>query len=235
MKNVALLFLLILITTGCATVPIPTVSLDKTTITTNKQEMTIGLVSTPYPEIDTSVPGADCLLCFAVASGIISDITEHVKTLDSDLDTLNNLMLNKIKNQGFRIKMVSDKFDFNALKSVEANEKTPQLARYDFKPLASKHNISHLLVLNITSHGIVRNFANYVPTSPPFAAIYGSAYLVDLNKNEYVWYENIRNTLNAEGEWDNPPSFPELTNAYYSVLESTKDSLQQAFSFENNE
>ena len=40
--------------------------------------------------------------------GIISDITRHVKTLDSDIDTLNILMLNKIKQQGFNIKMVSD-------------------------------------------------------------------------------------------------------------------------------
>jgi hypothetical protein len=233
MKKLLAAMIFVFIISGCTTNPIPSVNLDKTVISTDKPNITIGIVSTPYPKIGTSVPGAGCLLCFAVAKGIVSGITKHVKTLDADVDTLTTLMLNKVESQGLDVKLISDEFDLSTLESIKANENTPRLARYDFKSLAAKHNISHLMVLDIKSHGIVRNFSNYVPVSPPYAAVYGSAYLVDLNSNEYVWFKYIEKTLNTNGEWNSPPSFPELTNAYYSVMESTKDELQEVFAFED--
>ncbi len=235
MKYVILGFICIsALISGCATLPpVEPLSLNKNTISQQKQDIKIGIVSTKTPEISTIYPGAGCLLCLAVASGAHSGLSKHVKTLESDVPDLDNMLYEKIKDQGFDVKLITEEFKLSDASKIEVKKEQTHLARRDFRTLGKEHDVTHIIFIGVTHHGVVRNYSSYVPTSPPYASVTGSVYMVDLATNTYVWHNTINNKLNAEGAWKTPPSYPELTNAYYSVVESTKDSILEAFDLES--
>lgn len=86
------------------------------------------------------------------------------------------------------------------------------------------------MVFNITTLGISRTYADYFPTSDPKALLQGSGYLVNLSNNTYEWYLPVNVTKSTDGNWDEPPKFPGLTNAYFQALEIGKDSFLKPFS-----
>ena len=64
----------------------------------------------------------------------------------------------------------------------------------------------------------------------PKAEIVGSVYLVNTTNNAYEWFSPISITIGADGEWDESPDFPGLTNAYYQAIETTRDKILKPFS-----
>jgi hypothetical protein len=101
-------------------------------------------------------------------------------------------------------------------------------ARRDFSAYAEK-GITHLLVIDIEMIGVERMYTSYVPTSDPKAIFKGSAFLVDVTTNEYEWFKHIEHYRSAEGEWDESPDYPALTNAYYQVLAEARADVISEF------
>jgi hypothetical protein len=85
------------------------------------------------------------------------------------------------------------------------------------------------LVISITSLGFLRTYSAYIPTSPPKGLLEGVGYMVNLKTNNYEWYERVTIIKSADGNWDEPPQFPGLTNAYFQTLELGKDSFLRTF------
>ena len=182
-----------------------------------------GVVVAKLPVVDTSFPGAGCLLCLAAASIANSELTAHAKTLPSeDLATLNIQVADILRKKGAKVTMI-DTFDISAL--PDSSKAAPNFARKDFTGLKAKYKVDKLLVILISMAGIERNYASYVPTGDPKAKVAGASYIVNLNDNSLEWYMPINVLKSSDGKWDEPPKFPGLTNAYYQVLELTKDQL----------
>lgn len=57
------------------------------------------------------------------------------------------------------------------------------------------------------------------------AVLRGLMYIVNLNDNSYEFYEVINETKVAGEEWDEPPNYPGITNAYYTVVELGKNNI----------
>jgi len=78
--------------------------------------------------------------------------------------------------------------------------------------------------------GVERSYSSYIPNGSPHAYLTGKGYLVNLSNNTYEWYRPVRIVRGAEGDkWDEPPKFPGLTNAYFQVLEMSKDEFVKPF------
>ena len=99
----------------------------------------------------------------------------------------------------------------------------------DFHGFQQKYAIDKLLVIDITTLGMLRNYSGYIPTSDPKGVLQGSGYLVNLKTNVYEWYLPVNVTKSAIGKWDEPPKFPGLTNAYFQAMEEGKDSFLNSF------
>ena len=84
-------------------------------------------------------------------------------------------------------------------------------------------------VMEVNTLGIRRNYSAYFPTGEPSAVLHGAGYIVNLNNNMYEWYSGVHNTKNSDGKWDEPPTFPGLTNAYFQVVETSKDNFLKPF------
>lgn len=217
---------LVVFLSGCASAPQQPVHLTRDSVAA--QSGRIGVVMTAIGNPDTRFPGADCLFCIAAASIANSSLTTHTKSLTAeDLPDLKKRVADLLRKQGADVSIIDETLDLKALKDFDA--KQANQARKNFAPLQQKYQVDKLLVIDIAALGFIRSYSAYIPTSDPLAQVNGTGFLVNLKTNAYEWYLPLNITKSAEQNWDEPPKFPGLTNAYYQALELGKDQILDAF------
>jgi hypothetical protein len=207
---------------GCAAAPQLPVPLASETLSSKTSR--VGVVMTPLPKVDTHLPGAGCLLCLAAASIANGKLTTHTQKLPyEELPKLKNDVADLLRKKGTDVTVIAEDLNVDTLPSYAT--KGPNIATKDFSPLQKKYNIDKLLVININTLGMVRTYSSYIPTSDPKGVLEGTGYLVNLNNNTYEWYLPVNITKSADNNWDEPPDFPGLSNAYFQALEMGRDSF----------
>lgn len=207
---------------GCAGTPQGPVALNHAELV--KPEVRIGVAMTTVPPVDTHLPGADCLLCYAAASMANSSLTSHAKTLPSDeLKQVKDQVAEILKKRGAKVRVIDEPLDLERL--PKAASSGPNIAPKDFSALKSKYEVDKLLVIDVRSVGFQRAYASYIPTSDPRGWVRGSGYVVNLSNNSYEWLLPVEVLRAAEGKWDEPPKYPGLTNAYFQAIEMAKDQI----------
>lgn len=209
---------------GCATAPQAPVALDAKKL--NSTSGKVGVLMAPVPAADTHLPGAGCLLCLAAASVANSSLTTHAKTLSSkDIASFQADAVEALKRKGVNAVAITDAVKLQDLPDGKGT--APNAARKDFSALKAKHNLDRLLVIDIVQQGFERTYASYIPTSDPKGLVRGTAYLVDLGTQTYEWYAPIEVLKATDKKWDEPPTFPGLTNAYFQAVEAARDTVVQ--------
>jgi hypothetical protein len=212
---------------GCASVQQQPVTLSRDVV--GSQAGRIGVAMTALPKLDTQFPGADCLLCLAAASIANKSLTAYTHTLTyEDLPKLKDEVANLLKKKGAEVIVIEENLNINNLQDF--GTKGPNIALKNFSPLKQKYNIEKLLVIDINSLGFIRTYASYAPTSDPKGILKGTGFIVNLSNNTYDWYQPVNVTKSAESNWDEPPKFPGLTNAYFQAMEIGKDNFLRPFS-----
>lgn len=222
----ALLAMAVIGLSGCAGTPQPNVDLAPGVL--SPQSGRVGIAMTALPKVDTSFPGADCLLCLATASLANTTLTSYAHTLPTDdLSKLKQEVADLIQKKGTSVTIIEEGLNLENLSKW--NTEAPNVAKKDFVPFKQKYGIEKLLVIEVNTLGIHRNYAAYFPTGMPYAVLGGTGYIVNLNNNTYEWFSRVYNTKNSDGNWDEPPAFPGLTNAYFQVIETSKDNFLKPF------
>lgn len=220
----------VLMISGCSVLPTNPVPLSEGAVGPSAGR--VGVAMSEVPAVDTFLPGADCLLCMAVAAGANSELTDHARTLPPEgVAELKQRVAELLEARGTEVVQINVPFDLSKLPSFRGGE-TPNVAKKDFRQFKDKYAIEKLLVIDIAGLGFKRTYSAYVPTSDPKGWLGGYGYLVDLNTNTYDWYLPVDVQKSAEGEWDEPKDFPGLTNAYFQALEHGKDAFLAPFAAE---
>ena len=188
----------------------------------------VGIAIAQLPEADTHVRGATCLLCIAVAAAANSSLTSYAKTLpQDDLARIKDELAESLRKKGTEVLVMTEAINLDDLPDYASQ--APNTAKKDFSRLRQKYNIDRVLVVQIKSLGFLRTYAGYIPTSPPRAMLEGAGYVVNLKNNAYEWYELVNIIQGTDANWDEPPKFPGLTNAYFQSLELARDRFLQPF------
>ncbi|GAA5164459.1 hypothetical protein [Viridibacterium curvum] len=207
--------------TGCISAPQLPVPLTQSALAPNSGK--VGVAMAVLPKVETSYPGAGCLLCYAAAAAANASLSSHADTLKpDDFNTLKEEVAAVLKARGVDVVIVPAVLAIKDLPSFSAEG---NFARKDFASLKQKLGVDRLVVINITELGFIRTYANYFPTSDPKAYVVGQSFLVNLSNNALDWYTPLDLQKGSDSKWDEPPKFPGLTNAYYQVVELTKDAI----------
>lgn len=211
---------------GCITAPQVPIGYNPDTL--SSQSGRVGVAMTPLPKINTQFPGASCLLCIAAAEAANSSLTTHTQTLPyEDLPKLPSELAETLRKKGVDAVVIPEPIEVSKLAS--SDKEGPNIARKDFSPIKTKYTIDKLLLIDITAIGFMRTYSAYFPTSDPKAYLQGVGSLVNLKTNTYEWYMPVNITKSADKNWDEPPKFPGLSNAYFQVLELSKDAYLKPF------
>ncbi len=216
----SLFLLTALLSVGCASVQKPIAVEDGLYTKANK----VVVVMEPIPDPTTHFPGADCLLCMATAEGLHMTLGDHAETLDgAEFKLSKSELAGHLKEKGVDAIVLDDPLVVKDLPKIKAEGENA--VPRDFSEVASPHDGTHVLVISVSRIGISRAFASYVPTEDPVAIVEGIGYLIDVRDNTYDWYQPFKVVKGVEGEWDQPPDFPKLTNAFYQVLAEARDEI----------
>lgn len=223
MKILKALFSLALIslTVACTTTPQQPV-LFSPEVASENVSITVTMTELPDPNMD--YPGAGCLLCLGVAAAANSDLSKYTKTLPiDDLAVIGEQVTSALEAKGYEVNLASEPLVIKELRKP-AN-KDMNMASKDYTVLQKELGTSHLLVIKLDSIGMSRNYSSYIPTSLPYINITGAAYLVNLETNLYDWYLPIIQREFSEGEWNEKPDYPSLSNAYFGAIERVRESI----------
>lgn len=223
--RITVLNLCFLFFVGCASIPPQhPVAFSKNLA---QADNTIAISIGEVPSVAITYPGADCLLCIGVAAVANSGVSGEVKKLNSDdLKPLGAQLISALEESGHAVKVLDKDFKVKKLKKFESTE--ANAARKDYRSLKDELQASHLLVMNFEYVGVKRDYASYVPTGEPYAIVHGLAYLINLTSNVYEWYLPIQQRHSPGQEWNEPPSYPGVINAYYQAVETTKEQVLSA-------
>ncbi|KDM92302.1 hypothetical protein [Photobacterium galatheae] len=214
-----------LLLSACSVTPQPTVKLDESLLSNN---LKIGVVYIqPTDKATTHILGANCLLCYGVASALTSSLDTHLESTltNEELDKIKALVLSEYASRSNQVKLVDLGMNIADLKD---SDKGLGFATKDFTSLKQTMDLDLLVVLQIDQHGAYRSFSGYVPNTDPQGYVKGLLYAVDLNTNAYVQYLEINEKVQPSGEWDEPTAFPNVTMSYYQAIENVKHHIQQA-------
>ena len=216
--KISLILVVAALMTACAGVPRqPTLTLSPD-FYSNKDGV-VGIYMNKLPAPDTHLVGASCLLCYAAASAANSSLTSHITSLSAeDLDGMSGAIEAKLKDKGIKTRFINTAIEFEVMEDF-ADHKTG-FSHKDLKPLRESLGVDKLIVVSITSVGAYRPYSGYIPTGDPVGVVTGIAYTVDLKTNKYEQYESLDFKVNTEGEWDEPPAFAGVTNAYYQAIDN---------------
>lgn len=221
----ALPLLCLALLTGCAT-PQPPVPMDQAFW--NEKQERIGVAYTPLPAPTVALTGQQGLLDYAVNSGMASGLRAKVETWDtSSLREIPQQAAALLQEKGYTVVKLDEPINVEALKKVPS-EKTGFTAM-DFQPLKAQNQIDKLVLFSFASAGTTRSYYSVAPTSVPVAQIVVSTYVIDLDDNRMLYYQPKVFSRAADGEWDEAPEFPNLTNAFYQALDSTQQDLLGVF------
>lgn len=194
------------------------------------KEGKVGVAISTLPKVTTSFPGAGpvCLLCMAAAALSNQPVTAHVERLPADdLLVLAPDIAKRLRSKGIDAIAIDAPLDLSTLVSI--SQPATSTAQRDFRPLRDKHGVDRLVVFEVRSLGVVRNYSNYFPVSEPLGHFDGVGYVVNLKTNMLEWWLPIEVRKAVAGKWDDPPKFPGLTNAYFFAIEEAKDNLTRPF------
>lgn len=213
---------------GCATLKQPPIPYDEAKIDPKVSRIGIAPVRIILKP-NTLFPGAECLLCAGMAELAHIKLTDHVKNLPiEDLTEVSSIIHDRMQKRGLNTVLVNEIIEPSAFPEVK--KKQANFAFRDFSSLIKKYDIDKLLLIRIDMVGIVRQYrAGYFPSGPPKVQISGMGTLINLADGSLEWFLPINVTKGVVGEWDEPPSFPGLTNAYFETIEVTKDTIINTF------
>jgi hypothetical protein len=199
----------------------------------------IGVAMTAVPKLTIRTPGvsANCIPCVVAAEAPLLSIKKHLDTLPSEgLAKLKAQVAELLRKNGMDPVVIVEDLDLDALPRFATRSR--KTANRDFSSLKQKHGIDKLAVIEIVRVGLTRNFSAYVPyvptsavpTGPPKATFYGHGYIVDLSDNAYEINLPVNIATAVEyGDWDEPPKYPGMTNAYFQTLDRVREDFLQRF------
>jgi hypothetical protein len=227
MRKIFILVLMSLLLTGltgCALPVQPPVEISHNFW--QEKDKTIGVIMSDIPEPETTIVGASCLLCYGIASAANSSLDKHLKTIPTeDVGILKQKVFDILTDRGMNVTMLDQDIAVGKLKKYKSKE--PNVALKDFSAFKEK-SLDYLLVIDVHQVGAHRSYSGYVPTTDPLSVFSGLAYIIDLKSNKYAWYHPFDHKMPADLEWDEPPTFPGLTNSLYEVITLGHESITQS-------
>jgi hypothetical protein len=214
--------LAIVLSTGCATIQ-PPVSMSKDFYQSNGK--TVAVNYTPLEKPSFYMEGDVRLLDFAIISAATSSLSSHLKTLDStDFDLVKEKVKLSLEQHGFQVIVLEEPIDPEKLDSFSDPNSDDHIyfARKDYTSYKEKLNIDFLLNIQVSRMGVARMYHGFLPLADPRGVFDVHGEVVDLTTNKLLWYQDISESVSSNGNWDEPPSFPGLTNSFYIALEQAR-------------
>lgn len=209
--------------TGCASTQLP-VALDESLWSERDQTIGVAIVELPKPSVQLT--GNQGLLDLAVNTGLASGLRAKVQTWDlSSFQTVSQQLVDELSKHGYKAKVLQP------IKLSDYSENKTQLgyAKRDFSPIKQQHKVDKLILISLHVAGTTRSYYSVIPTSDPLSQAGGLTQVINLDDSRLLYYQPFAAVRAAEGDWDEGPEYPNLSNAFYQSLDETEQLILAPF------
>lgn len=219
----SLLVFTFFILSGCAA---PNVALQKNFWKrTNTKSIEIALGKTPPADLFMRGQGA---LDFAIAYAVNKDFIKYLNNYNAySFNQLQSDFVLNLKKGGIQAVIYHDLIeDIENLPDEEHDVK--KYSKKSYRSLSlGKHKL--LLILSIKRLGADRLYYGMVPLGAPHAICIAEGQLVNLDDDKILWRLTTTQNVPVDGEWNQPPSYPNFTTALNKAVSKAKDALLKDF------
>ncbi len=193
----------------------------------NERDEVIGVAYVEPPKPYVSMIGNQGLLDIAFNNSMAAGLKRKVDTWDvTSFREVPKQIAEELSSRGYDARAIEQPLQPAQLPRHKAGL---GYASQDYRALKQQHQVDKLILVSLSHAGTVRSYYSMVPTSDPVTQIAGLAQVIDLDDNRLLHYKPIALTRAADGEWDEGPEFPNLTNAFYQLLDNTEQQMISPF------
>jgi len=208
--------------TGCASPQLP-IALEDTMW--SERDKTIGVAVVELPKPSVQLTGNQGLLDLAINTGLASGLRSKVETWElASMESVPQHLVDELNARGYKAKTLPP------IKLADFKESGAKLgyAKHDFTPLRQQQ-VDKLILITLYVAGTQRSYYSVIPTSDPLTQVGGMTQVIDLTDNRLAFYEPFATVRAADGEWDEGPEYPNLTNAFYQALDESEQNILAPF------
>lgn len=219
----------VILSVGCASTKVKQ-EIDSTFWESKSQP--IGVAIAVLPEPDHHATGNQGLLDIAINRGNASDLIEHLKTINlEDYKKVVPEITKAMNDQGFSAVAIEAVIEEQSLPEFEEPDNTEEktYSSHDFSSIGKTHNVERMLLVRMGSVGTQRSYYGFIPTGDPIAITHATCELIDLNTNELLWRKPYNQNVAVEGEWDQPPTYQNITRAIEKAMLMSRKSLSNTY------
>lgn len=86
-----------------------------------------------------------------------------------------------------------------------------------------------LLVIELQHLGAIRDYYGFIPTSTPKVYCVLKGQLIDQQDKKVLWRHVVKIEDPVQGNWDQPPYYPNFTNAFKEAMVSAQEEIVNSF------
>jgi len=179
----------------------------------NKPKVAIAAIKPAKPGM--TMQGSQGLLDYAINSAMTKQLDTHLSRTDLTwYYSLPHDLAHKLKERKVPV----------ALLGRDMNDDAKYIAN-----LAHAHQADDILVIKLQAVGVVRRYSGFIPTSSPEAYTVLKGELINTSTNTVKWRHLAEVKLPVQGEWDQPPSYPNLTQAVKLAIATSRQEILDSF------
>jgi hypothetical protein len=221
-----MLFLLFLII-GCAT---KSISLKPSFW--EQKDLKIGVAVVDFPKVGLHKKGGQGLLDMALVDAATGEFQAYLEQIDiSTFEDLIGIFTTKCEEKGMSALKIDSFINLEEYEKFSAPS-SGEYSKKDLRSLSDEYDINMLILLSIEAVGTIRSYYGFIATGRPKGYCIGKGQLIDLDNNEILWLYSMNEeegSHNIEGEWKQPPDYPNLTEAIIDAVEYAKSTLESDF------
>jgi len=215
-------FLGLILVSGCVSIPLKEIKVPSNFMAKKGKIGIIWVKKDEKPTADFYQTGGQGLLDIAVNNLIATTLRQCLQK-EELAPLIKKFYLNPFGEgfslEGFEVKTIDSGYDLKKYKKIS-----------DQRQIAKEIEVDYLIILEILSFGIGRSYAlGIIPTIQPQGLTNLRCYLIDSSSDEIIAQHISKNLESSQGEWDEPPEYPNLMKAMLASFEKSIDECFLAF------
>ena len=177
-----------------------------------KQKIAVATVKPPQPTLYKT--GAQGLLDVAISSAVTNKFDHCLKT--TDLAWYNEIKANFV--QQLKQKHMSATYCSDCIDEQK-----------DYSTFAVQNGSDKVLVVKLLALGAIRPYYGFIPLGPPktYCVLHGE--LINTQTHQTLWRYQVDVSQPVNGDWDQPPDYPNFTQALKVTIDTAQQQLLDNF------
>jgi hypothetical protein len=221
------LLVLALLAGGCAS----SVSLNSSFW--NRKGETVMVALATLPDAHAHRVGSEMLLDLAINKGLAEKLDTRMRqTAPGLLTTVSDDFGKRLQERGFVPKKAAEPIAVDALPKFKGPNDQKRYFDRDVRSIASTSGSDMLLLITVLRYGTLRKYYGFIPLGEPKALFDVRGQMIDLKTNELLWETSTTEneaTVAVNGEWSQPPEYPNLVTALQEAVPKSMSHLERRF------